>query len=58
MIHRFAFSLRVPRHSAPFERNQHGRVFNKLVATADGLGIAGGEIEDEFEINMVVNPAE
>jgi hypothetical protein len=53
----FEFSLIVPSTTAPLERNRFGRVWHRVVATARGAGMFGGDLTAEVPIEVICNPA-
>lgn len=52
---RFAFSFVVPADTAPYERCAYGRVYQRLVATAFGVGKLGANITAQDEVTFITN---
>ena len=50
----FAWSLNIPRTSAPYERCAYGRVYHRIHATANG---PQGAVEADCVLQVIANPA-
>lgn len=53
----FPWSMRLPRHTLPYERAPCGKVTNHLEAIAPGLGLMGKPLQATTRIKVVASPS-